>query len=1145
MTIFRDMRFWIALGLICLTLFLWLATGLISTGEPPAPLSIGYRVLFLMVLFIAIASLTLAIHLKSQKTNASVLQDISGSGQADGAGAYGDPTMLTEEENQLRAKFAEAALFLKKKRFGRFGSKQHLYQLPWYIVIGSPGSGKTTAIRHSGLDFPLEELTRGNSLGGVGGTRNCDWWITNQAVLLDTAGRYTTQDSDANYDARGWKSFLDLLRKNRKQQPINGAVLVVGTDELLKMSDEEWKLHTQTIIKRLRELVDQLQMDFPVYLLVTKVDLLAGCREFFDSLDVDEQDQIWGTTLTPDASIESLNSELEALEKRLHQQLPMKLRLERDIKRRQAIYSFPWQMESLAARLNGFVSEVFSRQGVKEHTRFRGLYFTSAVQEGTPIERLFAGVTSGFGISGSVSTKHQKSRSLFLKKLFPEVIFAEAFLAGTNTAHDLRMQRLRLVAFGCIVLAAIGLAFTWTGAFTVHRNLIAEAKENLHAFEKSVQGVDQPLAQNLESLQYLQSAAAVFDKHNHPWLTTLGMYDGSVDEAAKAAYIRTLQLVLAPTLGHEIANWLAGYTSSDYQENFNALKAYLMLGDHERRDNDWLLSWLADPPIPALRLEQQQALLDHMDALFVQDPNYQLSETDEITTKRTRTILSQVTPSEAIYSRIKSMYAGENLDLLPKMGPYFTSVFEPRNKDGLMVPSLYTVTGYQTVNFGVNSEAVMGWLSDRWVLGQEGIPTPTEMTGIADGVRRLYGNDYITTWRALLGDIDLLIPSDTARLLDTLGHLSEPALSPMSALLKVVSDETSLPEKSKAADAATDAAADFAMRKTGKLGRVVDKIASGGMMPEPFDIPGEVSRTFAPYHDMLRGGVGSKDARVSLQMGEVRQWLNMAQHAPDSVNANNPSRNLLLTAADLAPPFSEWVASLAQNAQHVVVMDKNKALNSRWQSQVVAPCTRALNGKFPFSSIAQAEVSLSDFEDFFAPRGIEDSFVKEYLDPLIKKQDASVSRSTVWSIRQAERIREAFFANGHDLGFTYQLLGVDVDDRIGQLIIESGTSQRVRFKHGPPVPLELTWPDGDNGLKITFMLKDGSVERRTIEGPWAIFRVAASSSKDARIRNTGVDSLLVTFSDGDYKATFRLTSSGRINPFLPGLLDKYSCRSNL
>jgi len=38
-----------------------------------------------------------------------------------------------------------------------FGRGQLLYELPWYIFVGAPGSGKTTALLNAGLTFPLAE----------------------------------------------------------------------------------------------------------------------------------------------------------------------------------------------------------------------------------------------------------------------------------------------------------------------------------------------------------------------------------------------------------------------------------------------------------------------------------------------------------------------------------------------------------------------------------------------------------------------------------------------------------------------------------------------------------------------------------------------------------------------------------------------------------------------------------------------------------------------------------------------------------------------------------------------------------------------------------------------------------------------------
>ncbi len=1143
MKLFSDIRFWVFIGIICLALFFWLASGMVSTGEPPAPLSLSFRLLLLAFLLFAAGSLALALQLNASRTNNAVLSEIGA-----GEDAPGQPSMLDEEEKQLRGKFAEATAFLKKTRFGKAGSKQHLYQLPWYVIFGSPGSGKTTAVRHSGLKFPLDEITNGNSLGGVGGTRNCDWWITDQAVLLDTAGRYTTQDSDAVHDARGWKNFLALLRKNRKQQPINGAVLVVGTDELLKMGDAQWQDYTQTVSTRLRELIEQLQMDFPVYLLLTKVDLLAGAREFFDGLDLEEQNQIWGITLPLDAGPEALDPELEALNSRLHTQLPNKLRHERDTRRRQAIYSFPWQMENLTNRLQGLVHDVFSRQGIGEHAKFRGLYLTSAVQEGSPIERLFAGVTSSFGISSSLSGTGQQSRSLFLKQLFPEVIFRESFLAGTNSAHDKRMRALRMAAFAGIILLGLGLAFAWSGAFSVHHSLLQEAEDKLAAFEAAPAGPDESLEQNLMSLQYLQSAAAVFDQNQHPWLSGLGMYDSSADAAAKNAYLRSLQTVVAPALGTELQGWLADSGRAEYLDAFSTLKAYLMLGDHERRDASWLIQWLPRSPVPPVQLGVDAGIARHMEWLFEQDPQYQLESLDETTIKRTRARLNKVADSEAVYSRLRGLYAGETTDLLSRMGPYFTSVFETTDAAGLQVPSLYTMAGYQSVEFGVQSDAVRGWLEDRWVTGDETLPNPLQVAETAGGVKPLYARDYIGTWQQFLSGISLIPPSDVEVLSDTLSHLSESALSPMSSIANVVAEETSLPQPDAVSTAVTGAVAgaagDALARKTGRVGAAAKRIAGDVDLPRQLDIPKKVAAAFAEHHNMVSGGAASKDARISGQIGSLREWLYAVLNTPGQAGPN-PTGKLLLSAQDVPSPYSGWVNELAQSAERSATRKQVGRLGARWQRQVAAECQRALSGRFPFSIGADTDTALRDFEDYFSPDGVEKTFVDENLSQALKADNGTLSTGTKWSIRQAERIREAFFPNGRDLGFTYQLTGVDVDQRIGEVVIESGQQQRIRYRHGPPVPLELRWPDGESGIRITFRRKDGSTQRRVIDGPWAIFRAITAGRQSGSDRYSSVDSLLVTFTDGDYRATFRVTSDSRINPFQSGLLDKYRCRSGL
>ena len=96
-----------------------------------------------------------------------------------------------DDSRVLEARMNEAVAALKRSS----GKRNFLYEIPWYVVIGPPGAGKTTALVNSGLNFPLAGSGDAQPVAGVGGTRSCDWWFTDQAVLIDTAGRYTTQDS--------------------------------------------------------------------------------------------------------------------------------------------------------------------------------------------------------------------------------------------------------------------------------------------------------------------------------------------------------------------------------------------------------------------------------------------------------------------------------------------------------------------------------------------------------------------------------------------------------------------------------------------------------------------------------------------------------------------------------------------------------------------------------------------------------------------------------------------------------------------------------------------------------------------------------------------------------------------------------------
>ncbi|MBI1942800.1 MAG: type VI secretion system membrane subunit TssM [Betaproteobacteria bacterium] len=340
-------------------------------------------------------------------------------GAAESAGVAG-------ELAAIRSRFEEA--------IGKLGAAR-VQALPWYVCIGAPGSGKTTALVNSGLHFLLPAAERNAPVAGIGGTRNCDWWFTEEAVLLDTAGRYTTQQSNARADAAAWHGFLALLKQFRPQRPLSGALVAASVTDLMLWTKLERARFAAHVRMRLAELYAALGARFPVYLLATKTDLLAGFTEFFDELDASERAQVWGTTFDSEPDPANLEAryaqEFAALEARLNAEMLARLHEERDLLRRAAIYRFPQQFHALGPPLGELLAQAFTTQIDHRAPLLRGVYFTSGTQEGNPIDRVLGTLARTFGLERAAAVRRGATgRSYFIAGLLREVVLAEAGVAA-------------------------------------------------------------------------------------------------------------------------------------------------------------------------------------------------------------------------------------------------------------------------------------------------------------------------------------------------------------------------------------------------------------------------------------------------------------------------------------------------------------------------------------------------------------------------------------------------------------------------------------------------------------------------------------------------------------------------------------------
>ena len=364
------------MGLGVLAYMIWSWGPAIRIGNAAPLRSMAARAILIIIIFCVWGLIKLFKAWRDKKKNTEISNDLAAS--ADTV----DPSeeQSAEELATLKDRFDDALKTLKKSNVG--GKKlRSIYQLPWYIIIGPPGSGKTTLLVNSGLQFPLADQMGESKIKGIGGTRYCDWWFTDEAVMIDTAGRYTTQDSNEEVDNKAWFGFLKLLKKYRRRRPINGIILAVSMEELARQNESERERNAAAISSRIQELYEHLGIKFPVYLMFTKSDLMAGFMEFYQDLDRHDRAQVWGCTFgLKDNPIESFSAEFKALQLQLETRLVQRLQDERDIKRRELIYNFPIQMSATQQSIEEFLQSVFKPSRYTSKHLLRGVYFTSGTR---------------------------------------------------------------------------------------------------------------------------------------------------------------------------------------------------------------------------------------------------------------------------------------------------------------------------------------------------------------------------------------------------------------------------------------------------------------------------------------------------------------------------------------------------------------------------------------------------------------------------------------------------------------------------------------------------------------------------------------------------------------------------------------------
>ncbi|MDB6000945.1 MAG: icmF, partial [Rhizobacter sp.] len=874
-------------GVIALIAVIWFIGPLLSIGSSQPLDSVLSRSLVIgLIVLLLLASFGFR-YWRRRRANATLLQGVVAAG----------PSATDKEVNTLQERFTQAIDILRTSGKGsRWKRGQYVYELPWYLFIGAPGSGKTTALMNAGLQFPLADKMGQASVKGVGGTRNCDWWFTSDAVLIDTAGRYTLQESDAEVDAGAWDGFLALLKKSRPRRPVNGVLLTVNIQDLLQQNTTERDQHAAKLRARLQELHTKLGIRAPVYVLVTKSDLIGGFNESFGDLGKEERDQVWGFSFPYDPKADSksdkshnadpmagFDTEYALLEQSLQNRLLDRMQAARDPLQRASIFAFPQEFAALKPVLAGFLGQVFSGGGTLEKAALlRGVYFTSGTQEGTPIDRVMGALSRSFGVDARIGTSATKGKSFFLHRLLRDVVFAEQGLVGADAGFERRRGQVRLAGYAVLGVLGVALLAGWAISYSRNRSYTDEVASRLPDVQRAVDSLPPTTSGDVAPLPSVLTAVrdvakpGTFAVTDAPLLNALGLYQGDkLDAGADIGYHRLLDHALMPRVATRLEELLRSANKSNLEFAYEALKSYLMLYTPDKFDAPSLKAWITldwDANLrSALTADQRTNLDAHLDAMLARGAPSATVPMDKALVDSVREMLVAYPLEYRAYSRLKRTYgtnAAPDFSVARAAGPQAPSVFERASGEPITrgIPGFYTKDGYQKVfQTSVERGSVQLAKEEQWVLGTQA-PTTKDLLkdsiggngDLTNRVRRLYLEDYIKVWDKYLADVRLV------KLNGLQGSLSVARLlsgvdSPLAAYLRAVARETTLVPPAKGGAAGGNETVNAAIDTSYQASRLrADLKSITESQPAGADTPGGpiermVDDHFAGIHRLVEG----------------------------------------------------------------------------------------------------------------------------------------------------------------------------------------------------------------------------------------------------------------------------------------------------
>lgn len=594
---------------------------------------------------------------------------------------------------------------------------------------------------------------------------------------------------------------------------------------------------------------------------------------------------------------------------------------------------------------------------------------------------------------------------------------------------------------------------------------------------------------NTAATYHLSNASTVLNQiSRHTWgFSTLEQLKTKLHLKTQQQLTQTILPKLKNALEHTLNDPKASPT-----ERYQALKMYVMLHQPEHFSEKELLSWLQQHQTH-ITPSQQQALFQRV---FVKPfsplPIHQQYVRDA------RNYLNALPLTYFYYALAKTSFSNQTQRLnLPGFG--LTSQ---------TLPVYFTKAGFQETLKSLPGIAQQ-LQAENWVLERQ------DLTHLTTLLEQAYTEDYVLWWQQLIHH-SLPTPAKTyteAR------QLTETLRESMPAFVLLIQQHTA-PER--------DHDHDLFNRDIASKFTDINLISPSSIRA--------LTRTLVELEKFIN--------TLSLVNDQGQTAFNLAKVRFQGDHVNNPLRALYTQVKRLPHPVSTWAQHLADDTWVVLLHDGRTYLNEQWKTKVYQTYETTIAHRYPFDVNQTQEISMTDFNHFFAPHGQLNRFIDENLKPFLNTSNAQwtlkhvnhyvlpIKPEMLNELIRANVITHMFFPDQREESLIkFSLQKISLDPVVSTLRFTTG-DQSLSDTQTSESFTQFQWPSENAKLKLHSI--EGHHYTLEETGPWALFKLFHNINVLVDEEHPGNIHLL--FEINGNSGRYLLKTQNEVNPFIPGVL---------